>query len=78
MHEHRIACALGLTVSATETGDIVLEQLSSDASGRAEPIRIPHDRVHQVTVWMRRLAAEFDGLSIPSDTASGRTLPTVI
>lgn len=78
MQEHRIATALGLTVSATETGDIVLEQLSSDASGHTESVRIPHDRVHQLTVWMRRLAAEFDGLAIPPASPSGEPLHKVI
>lgn len=62
MHEHRIASEPGVKVCATEAGDIVLEQLSSNSSGGTESVRIPHDKVHQVTVWMRRFAAEFDGL----------------
>ena len=78
MQEFRIATALGLTVSAAECGDIVLEQLSSDPSGHIESIRIPHDRIHQVTVWMRRLAAEFDGLPIPPATAAEEPVPRVI
>ncbi|HEY8183115.1 MAG TPA: hypothetical protein VII32_12805 [Thermoanaerobaculia bacterium] len=28
-------------------------------------IRIPHDKIHQLTLWMRRIAAEFEGIPIP-------------
>jgi len=47
-----------IVVSINEDGEIVLEQ-------RAELIRIPHDKIHQLTVWMRRLAAQLEGLPIP-------------
>ena len=47
-----------IVVSINEAGEIVLEQ-SDDF------IRIPHERIHQLTVWMRRLAAQLEGLPIP-------------
>ena len=50
-----------LVVSINDLGEIVLEQ------GDAEEehfVRIPHEKIHQVTVWMRRLAAQLEGLPI--------------
>ncbi|HKB78658.1 MAG TPA: hypothetical protein VKH35_02980 [Thermoanaerobaculia bacterium] len=58
-------------VYATESGDVVLEQRGED--GHRDSIRIPHDKIHPVTVWMRRIAAEFDGLQIPPAGAEGLT-----
>ena len=50
-----------IVVSINDLGDIVLEQ-----SGTHEEhcVRIPHEKIHQVTVWMRRLAAQLEGLPI--------------
>ena len=67
MRERLIASEPGIIVFATEAGEIVLEQLSSEADVRPESVRIPYQKVHQVTLWMRRLAAEFDGLSLPPE-----------
>ena len=47
-----------IVVSINEAGEIVLEQ-------REDFIRIPHEKIHQLTVWMRRLAAQMEGLPIP-------------
>jgi hypothetical protein len=46
-----------IVVSINEEGEIVLEQVDGE-------VRIPHDKIHQVTVWMRRLAAQLEGLPI--------------
>jgi len=45
-------------VYANDHGEIVLEQVK-------DSIRIPHDKIHQLTLWMRRIAAEFEGIPIP-------------
>jgi hypothetical protein len=31
----------------------------------ANSIHIPYDKIHQLTLWMRRIAAEFEGVPIP-------------
>jgi hypothetical protein len=46
-----------IVLSINELGEIVLEQADAD-------VRIPHEKIHQVTVWMRRLAAQLEGLPI--------------
>jgi len=63
MRERLIAGDPAVFVYATEGGDVVLEQAGSGS------VRIPHDKIHQLTVWMRRIAAEFDGLAIPAPSA---------
>jgi hypothetical protein len=68
MRERLIASDPGVFVYATEEGDVVLEQVGPDESHRTESIRIPHEKIHQLTVWMRRIAAEHDGLPIPPGT----------
>ena len=49
-----------IVVSINELGEIVIEQ--NDAEEHV--VRIPHEKIHQVTVWMRRLAAQMEGLPI--------------
>jgi len=49
-----------IVVSINDLGEIVLEQ--NDAGEHV--VRIPHEKIHQVTVWMRRLAAQLEGLPI--------------
>ena len=49
-----------IVVSINGLGEIVLEQ--NDAGEHV--VRIPHEKIHQVTVWMRRLAAQLEGLPI--------------
>lgn len=46
-----------IVVSMNDDGEIVLEQ-------RDDFVRIPHEKIHQVTTWMRRLAAQLEGLPI--------------
>ena len=58
MRERVIAGEPEIVVYANDFGEIVLEQMDGE-------IRIPHEKIHQVTVWMRRIAAEFEGLRIP-------------
>ena len=50
-----------IVVSINDLGEIVLEQGDSDEE---HSVRIPHEKIHQVTVWMRRLAAQIEGLPI--------------
>jgi len=45
-------------VYSNDLGEIVLEQVGDE-------IRIPHEKIHQLTLWMRRIAAEFEGIPIP-------------
>ena len=50
-----------IVVSINDLGEIVLEQNAADEE---HCVRIPHEKIHQVTVWMRRLAAQLEGLPI--------------
>ena len=58
MRERVIVSEPEIVVYANEVGDIVLEQVN-------ESIKIPHEKIHQVTIWMRRIAAQFEGIPIP-------------
>jgi len=58
MKERVIPSEPEIVVSLSDEGEIVLEQVDGE-------VRIPHDKIHQVTVWMRRLAAQLEGLHIP-------------
>ena len=62
MRERVIVTQPEILVYANDLGEIVLEQV--DDPGR-QSIRIPYDKIHQLTVWMRRIAAEFEGVPIP-------------
>ncbi|HJT17376.1 MAG TPA: hypothetical protein VJ853_08305 [Thermoanaerobaculia bacterium] len=57
MKERVIPSEPEIVVSINEEGEIVLEQVDGE-------VRIPHGKIHQVTVWMRRLAAQLEGLPI--------------
>ena len=57
MKERVIPSEPEIVVSINEEGEIVLEQVDGE-------VRIPHEKIHQVTVWMRRLAAQLEGLPI--------------
>jgi hypothetical protein len=57
MKEHVIQSEPEIVVSISEEGEIVLEQVDGE-------VRIPREKIHQVTVWMRRLAAQLEGLQI--------------
>jgi hypothetical protein len=57
MKEHVITSEPDIVVSVNDEGEIVLEQVDGE-------VRIPHEKIHQVTVWMRRLAAQLEGLTI--------------
>jgi len=57
MKERVIPSEPDILVSVNEEGEIVLEQVDGE-------VRIPHEKIHQVTVWMRRLAAQLEGLTI--------------
>ena len=57
MKERVIPSEPDILVSVNEDGEIVLEQVDGE-------VRIPHEKIHQVTVWMRRLAAQLEGLTI--------------
>jgi len=57
MKEHVIPSEPDIVVSVNDEGEIVLEQVDAE-------VRIPHEKIHQVTVWMRRLAAQLEGLTI--------------
>jgi hypothetical protein len=60
MRERVIVSQPEILVYSNAQGEIVLEQ------GReANSIHIPHDKIHQLTLWMRRIAAEFEGIPIP-------------
>jgi len=50
-----------IVLSINDLGEIVLEQIAADEE---HCVRIPHEKIHQVTVWMRRLAAQLEGLPI--------------
>ena len=50
-----------IVVSINDLGEIVLEQGDAEEE---HVVRIPHEKIHQVTVWMRRLAAQLEGLPI--------------
>lgn len=58
MNQRVIPSEPEIVVSISEDGEIVLEQ-------HAGLIRIPRAKIHQLTVWMRRLAAQLEGLPIP-------------
>ena len=60
MRERVIVSEPEILVYANAQGEIVLEQGVAMNS-----IRIPHDKIHQLTLWMRRIAAEFEGVPIP-------------
>jgi hypothetical protein len=57
MKERIIPSEPDIVVSVNDDGEIVLEQIDAE-------VRIPHEKIHQVTVWMRRLAAQLEGLTI--------------
>lgn len=61
MRERVIASEPEILVYVNDLGEIVLEQLDSEAE---HSIRIPHEKIHQVTVWMRRFAAQLEGIRI--------------
>ena len=58
MRERVIVSEPEILVYANDVGDIVLEQVN-------ESVKIPHENIHQVTIWMRRIAAQFEGIPIP-------------
>ena len=60
MRERVIVSEPEILVYANAQGEIVLEQ-----GLEVNSIRIPHDKIHQLTLWMRRIAAEFEGVPIP-------------
>ena len=60
MRERVIVSEPQILVYANAQGEIVLEQ-----GEEMNSIRIPHDKIHQLTLWMRRIAAEFEGIPIP-------------
>jgi len=57
MKERVITSEPEIVVSINDEGEIVLEQVDGE-------VRIPHEKIHQVTIWMRRLAAQLEGLPI--------------
>ncbi len=61
MKERVIDTEPEIVVSVNDVGEIVLEQVDADAE---HFVRIPHEKIHQVTVWMRRFAAQLEGLPI--------------
>jgi len=58
MRERVIVSQPEILVYSNDLGEIVLEQVGDE-------IRIPHEKIHQLTLWMRRIAAEFEGIPIP-------------
>jgi len=58
MRERVIVSQPEILVYSNDLGEIVLEQVGDE-------IRIPHEKIHQLTIWMRRIAAEFEGVPIP-------------
>jgi hypothetical protein len=64
MRERVIVSQPEILVYANDLGEIVLEQFD-DPAERAQSIHIPHEKIHQLTIWMRRIAAEFEGIPIP-------------
>ena len=60
MRERVIVSQPEILVYSNAQGEIVLEQ-----GEEMNSIRIPHDKIHQLTLWMRRIAAEFEGIPIP-------------
>ncbi|PYQ61639.1 MAG: hypothetical protein DMF58_04195 [Acidobacteria bacterium] len=61
MKERVIDTEPEIVVSVNDVGEIVLEQVDAHAE---HSVRIPHEKIHQVTVWMRRFAAQLEGLPI--------------
>jgi hypothetical protein len=61
MRERVIPSEPEIVVSINELGEIVLEQIDAAAE---HSVRIPHEKIHQVTVWMRRFAAQLEGIRI--------------
>ena len=59
MRERVIVSQPEILVYSNAQGEIVLEQ-----GAEMNSIRIPHDKIHQLTWWMRRIAAEFEGIPI--------------
>jgi len=59
MTERVIGSEPQIVVYSNAQGEIILEQ------GAEDSIRIPYDKIHQLTTWMRRIAAEFEGIPIP-------------
>jgi hypothetical protein len=57
MRERVIVSQPEILVYSNDLGEIVLEQVD-------DAIRIPHEKIHQLTLWMRRIAAEFEGIPI--------------
>ena len=60
MRERVIVSEPEILVYSNAQGEIVLERGEETNS-----IRIPYEKIHQVTLWMRRIAAEFEGVRIP-------------
>jgi hypothetical protein len=58
MNQRVIPSQPEIVVSISEDGEIVLEQ-------RDDFIHVPREKIHLLTVWMRRLAAQLEGLPIP-------------
>ncbi len=63
MRERVIVSQPEILVYSNDLGEIVLEQVD-DPGEEAQSIRIPHQKIHQLTLWMRRIAAEFEGIPI--------------
>ncbi len=61
MRERLIIGEPPIVVYANDLGEIVLQEVSAQPD---HSVRIPYEKIHQVTVWMRRIAAEFDGVRI--------------
>ena len=59
MRERVIVSEPEILVYSNAQGEIVLEQ-----GEESNAIRIPYEKIHQVTLWMRRIAAEFEGVRI--------------
>ena len=59
MRERVIVSEPEILVYSNAQGEIVLEQ-----GEEMNSIRIPHEKIHQLTLWMRRIAAEFEGIPI--------------
>jgi len=60
MRERVIVSQPVILVYSNDHGEIVLEQ-----GDHPNAIKIPHEKIHQLTLWMRRIAAEFEGIPIP-------------
>ena len=59
MRERVIVSEPRILVYSNPQGEIILEQ-----GDEANSIRIPYEKIHQLTLWMRRIAAEFEGIPI--------------